>query len=409
MSEVQKKSFATALRQGTPLAAVIIVVGAAAVAGLMLLHPKPKPRTPMPPPPQLVSVVYAQPQTQALAVSSQGEVTPRREIDLVAQVAGLVKNVNAHFVDGGFFSEGEVLLQIDQRDYRLALIRAEARVAEAQQALATEKGRARQAQREWKDLGNDEANELFLRKPQLAAAQAQLEAAIADRDKAKLDLERTQIKVPFTGRIREANVDIGQYVTPGTRIARVYDTSVAEIRLPLTDSQAALVDLPLGFQQSDDNPGPGVVVSGVIAGERYQWQGQIVRTEASIDTRSRMYYAVAEVQDPFVEHSPATSEKVAQVPLVVGLFVDAEISGREISDVVTLPRRAVFKNNQIYTLDNENRIQLKAVRVLYADRDHAWVKGDLAVGEAVVVGGQSFLNPGVEVSPQPVKEMVATN
>jgi RND family efflux transporter MFP subunit len=393
------QSAAKPLWKRVPVALVVLFFGGLAATGLLVLKPAPRTVTPPEAPPPQVAVVYADSQTQALRVDSQGTVEPRREIDLVAQVAGQVQSVHQNFVNGGFFEKGDVLLEIDDRDYQLALIRAEARVAEAAQLLATEKGRARQAEREWRDLGNAEANELFLRKPQLAAAEAQLQAARADRDKAKLDLERTKVTAPFSGRVREAAADLGQYVSPGSRVARIYDTAVAEIRLPLSDRQAALVDLPLGFRGNAENPGPAVVISGTIAGELYKWQGRIMRTDASIDVNNRFYYAVAEVEDPFVHHPDQ-----AQVPLVVGLFVDAEIHGREIPGVVTVPRRALYKNNKIYTLDGDDRVQLETVRVLLTDDGQAWIKGDLVQGEAIVVGGQSFLVPGMKVSPHPAQE-----
>lgn len=401
MNEVDSHVVPAKKRSGLPKTPIIIVIGILVVVGLMTLKPKPQPRDPLPPVPQLVSVVYAQPKTQSLTVESQGEVEPRREIDLVVQVSGMVRQVNENFVNGGFFKAGEVLFEVDSRDYELALIQAGARVAESRQALSTEKGRALQAKREWRDLGNNEANDLFLRKPQLASAEAQLESTIAERDKAQLNLDRTKVTVPFDGRVREATVDIGQYVSPGNRVGRVYDTAIAEIRLPLTDKQASLVDLPLGFSRDTNVEAPPVIISGLIAGEKYQWQGEIVRTEATVDTNSRMYYAVAQVKNPFVENPDS-----AQVPLIVGLFVDAEVRGKEIADVVALPRRAIFKTDLVYSLNSENRVQIQKVKILYANRDIAWVKGNFSEGEAVVVGGQSFLGPDALVSIQPTNEFV---
>ncbi|GAB1258588.1 efflux RND transporter periplasmic adaptor subunit [Aurantivibrio plasticivorans] len=389
-------------RKKLPMAVLVLLAGVVVVAGLFLLKPAPRKMPPREPPAPQVTVVYADPAVQALKVTSQGTVAPRREIDLVVQVSGKVVEVNQHFVEGGFFNAGEPLLKIDPRDYELALVRAKARVAEANQALATERGRARQAQREWRDLGNDEANQLFLRKPQLAAAEANLAAAEADLDKAKLDLERTIVTAPFAGRVREAQVDLGQYVTPGNRVGRVYDIEVAEIRLPITDKQASLVDMPLGFQASEAHRGPAVLIRGTIAGETYVWQGHIARTDASVDVNNRMYYAVAEVVDPFIQHP-----EQFQVPLIIGLFVEAEISGRDIADVIQLPRRAVFKNNRVYVLNEKNQLETRIVRVLMTDRDNAWVKGDIEKGQAVVVGGQNFLTPGMDVSPQPSAEAVA--
>lgn len=386
-----------------PKPAAILLLGGLLVAAVATLKPVPESRTEAPLPAVEVHVIAADPMPQRLTVRSQGTVEPRREIDLVAQVAGNVTAVADQFVDGGFFGKGQPLVKIDKRDYQLALVKADARVAEAAQALASERGRARQAKREWRDLGNTEANELFLRKPQLAAAEAQLASAKAERDQAQLNLERTGITVPFAGRVRETFVDLGQYVSPGTRIASVYDTHVAEIRLPLTDRQAALMDLPLGSRSSETKKaGPEVIINGVIAGESYQWQGRIVRTDASIDTRSRLYYAVAEVEDPFVVNPDS-----ARVPLMVGLFVEAQIRGRELEDVVTLPRDALFKRDHIYVLDADNRVRNKRVTVLGSEGSQVWVKGDISPGESIVVGQQSLLSEGVAVTPLPLSSLVA--
>jgi len=372
--------------------AAILVVGTAVVVGLAVLKPAPQTAPAKPATIPQVSVVFAKPVDKSLSVRSQGTVTPRREIDVVAQVAGQIRKVADKFAAGGFFPAGEQLLEIDPRDYELALIKAAAKVAESAQLLATEKGRGRQAKKQWRDLGNNEANELFLRKPQLAAAYANIAAAKADRDRALLDLERTKISVPFSGRVRSKSVDLGQYVTPGTRVATVYDTSRAEIRLPLTDRQSGLIALPRGSEYHPSAQLPQVTISGTIGGEIYEWQGRIVRTDASIDTDTRLYYAIVEIIDPFLVHPDVT-----HAPLEVGLFIDALITGRTIADVIEIPRRAVFKNNRIYCLDDDDRVLLKHVQVLSSDREKAWIKGDIREGEAIIVGGQNFLSVGRRV------------
>lgn len=384
----------------TPL--IILVVGGALVFGLATLKPSPQPKPSQAPKAPSVSVIRVTPSSQTLTVTSQGTVAPRREIDMVAEVSGRITEVAPQFVNGAFVSSGQSLITIDPRDYRLAVVRANARVADAEQLLATERGRARQAKREWRDLGNKDANALFLRQPQLTSAEAQLESAKADRSKAQLDLERTTLSVPFEGRVRETLVNLGQYVTPGTRLATVYDTSVAEIRLPLSDRQASLVDLPLGFNTQDKSTAPEVIISGVVGGEVRTWHGRITRTDASIDTRTRLYYAVAEVDDPF------RGDRAAGLPpLVVGLFIEAEIQGRELHDVVTVPKQALFKRNHIFTLDKQNRVQEKQITLLHTDATNAWIRGDIATGEAIVVGKQSYLHEGIVVIPHTIKNMMA--
>jgi len=384
-----------------PTSVLILLIGGLVVIGVATLKPAPKPNPIEKEPPPSVAVMLANPSTQTLTVNTQGTVAPKREIDLVAEVSGRITQADSSFVNGAFVDAEQRLVTIDPRDYQLSLIRARARVADAEQLLATERGRVRQAKREWRELGNPEANQLFLRKPQLASAQAQLDSAKADRDKAQLDLERTSISVPFQGRIRETLVNLGQYVTPGTRIATVYDTSVAEIRLPLTDRQASLIDLPLGFN-SQNGDAPMVTISGSIAGVQHTWQGTIARTDASIDTRTRLYYAVAEIEDPFRGNRDS-----GQLPLVVGLFVDAKIMGKELANVITVPREALFKRNHLYTLDINNRVIEKQVTLLHTDASSAWIRGDIAAGEAIVVGKQSYISEGIVVAPLPIQEMVA--
>src|SRR5690606_32250506 len=139
----------TSLWQRIPLALKILVLGSAAVAALVLLKPTPEPRPAAEQPKPRGEVVYAQPQTQTLDVHTQGTIAPRRQIDLISQVSGPVVAVAPSFVNGGFFSAGDVLLQVDAREYEYTLTRAQARVAEAERILASERGAARQAEREW--------------------------------------------------------------------------------------------------------------------------------------------------------------------------------------------------------------------------------------------------------------------
>jgi len=385
----------TQLFKATPKPVLILVIGGLAVVAAATLKPKPAPITVEKPKPPVVKTWVAQPQTKTLDVFTQGTVAPKREIELVSEVGGRIVHTSTDFVSGGFAQRGSTLIQIDPRDYQFALIQAEASVKDSEQLLATERGRARQAKREWRDLGNPEANALFLREPQLAASEAHLRSAQANRDKAKLNLERCAITLPFDGRIRSTHVNLGQYVTPGTPIAQVFDTQVAQVRLPLTDHQIALLSLPTRHntltEGSQAEPAQ-VTISGTIGGRMHSWQGRLVRTDASIDTRSRLYYAVAEVDSPFT----ATEEQ--PTPMVVGLFVEAQIRGRELKNVVRLPKVALFKRNKLYTLTDKQKVEQRQVEVLHSDGKHAWVRGPLPAGTRVIIDKQNRLSEGLSVT-----------
>lgn len=97
----------------------------------------------------LVETLALQPTTATLTVQSQGTVEARTRSSLVAEVGGRIVAVAPSFVAGGFFRSGDVLLQLDDANYRAALSRAEAALATARSALELERGQADVAQREW--------------------------------------------------------------------------------------------------------------------------------------------------------------------------------------------------------------------------------------------------------------------
>lgn len=380
------------------LPAAVLLVGLAVSYILLVGKPTPHPEAPIVASAPLVDVLVVKPEGRVLTVTTQGSIRPRREINIVSQVGGLVEAVDAHFAEGSFFGAGIVLVKVEDADYQFALVRAEARVADAAQLVAMEKGRGRQAAREWRDLGNDESNQLFLRKPQLASTEAALLAAEADLGQARLNLSRTSISTPFNGRISEKYVDVGQYITPGTPIAKVYDTDVVEVRVPLTDRQVALLDLPLNFQEySQRGNGAAATLRARFADREWEWAGRVVRTDASIDVDSRVVYAVVEVTDPF-----EPDETLDRPPLAIGLFVEAEIQGRELQQVVNLPRNALRNDGSVLLVDEADRLQAREVRVLKSNPAQVWVQG-LNLNDRVVVSRPALAVAGMLVNPRSVE------
>ena len=178
----------------------------------------------------LVDTIEAEIVSLNFTVNSQGTVRPRTETTVVAEVSGKIVSVAPEFVAGGFFHQGEMLLQIDPSDYQTGLKRAEAALASRKAKLADETARSEQALKDWVNMGKSgQPSDLGLRKPQLADAQANVSAAEADVQKARRDLERTRITVPYDGLVRQKAVDIGQYVTPGTRLGVTFAVDTAEV------------------------------------------------------------------------------------------------------------------------------------------------------------------------------------
>ena len=343
----------------------------------------------------VVSVIVTEPKSAVLAVHTQGTVEPRRRISVVAQVGGKVSAVSDNFVEGGFFEPGAVLLEIESDDYEFAIARAQSQVAAAEQRVAEERGRNRQAKREWRELGSPEANALFLREPQLKAAETALLAAQADLAAAELALERTRITVPFPGRIQATYVDLGQYVTPGTPLGDAYGIDTVEVRLPLSDKQLAALRLPLHAQQSVARP---VTLSSDFGGRRWEWEAEIRRIDAVIDRDSRVVHAVAEVDQPFMP-TPA-----GRPPLAPGMFVQADIMTPAIDDLVQLPAGALRSDNSLLIVDASEHLQRRVVDVIRRTEEWVWVAGLPA--NLRVVGEQTpLLMAGLMVDVEPVNQL----
>ena len=263
---------------------------------------------------------YAKTEDVQLSVRTQGEARPQIEIDLVPEVGGKIVFVSPNFIEGGIFKKDEVLLRIEDADFKVAVIRAEAGVAQAEQVLVREEAEGAIARQDYAELGRGEPTPLALRLPQQAQARASLQAAMAELEAAKLNLSRTEVRAPFSGRVRNKTSDLGQFVAPGSPLGRIFSTNVVEVRLPLSDQQLAKMDLPLAYVAKSRAEAPKVDLSCVVAGKVHHWEGRIMRTDSTYDTASRALFAIVEVPDPYGKG--ASSEGV---PLAPGLFVDANI------------------------------------------------------------------------------------
>lgn len=343
----------------------------------------------------LVDIIKAEVVSLNLVVSSQGTIRPRTETSLVAEVSGKIVSVSPDFVAGGFFRKGEVLLQIDPSDYRAGLKRAEAALASREARLADETARSDQALKDWQNMGKQgQPSDLGLRKPQMADARANVSAAEADVEKARRDLERTQITVPYDGLVRQKAADIGQYVSPGTRLGITFAIDTAEVRLPLTSSDLKYLELPTGTEaKQGGKPFPPVILSTKSAGDTDVWQARIIRTEGVVDEISRVVYAVAEIIDPY-----GVLGQSQQKELKIGTFVTAEIQGLPAKNVVVLPRYVLQPNNMILTVNKNSELEILSVVVLRAEPKKVYISSGIKAGARVITTTLDAPVPGTQLA-----------
>ena len=361
----------------------VLVLSLAALSTWVMVNSRPRQEVqPSSPPPPLVRDITVKATDHTMKVHAQGTVSPRTEIVISSEVSGKVDSISPSLTAGGFFELDEVLLTIEPRDFELAVTRAKADVARAELKLIQEEAEAEVAKKEWKDLGKGrKATPLALHAPQVAEARAVLESAHSGLEQAQRDLEKTKLRAPFSGRVREKMVDIGQFVSRGNTLALLYGVDFAEVRLPLADKQLAYLDLPLDYRGEErSQDGPRVILRAQFAGRLQEWEGKIVRTEGEIDPRSRMIHAVARVSNPY-----GRGENHDRPPLAVGLFVKAEIFGRFMKNIVILPRAALREDGRVLVIDSENRLHFRNVDLLRTSRERITIRSGVKNGERVCI------------------------
>ncbi|WP_462158669.1 efflux RND transporter periplasmic adaptor subunit [Pseudoalteromonas sp. GB56] len=370
---------------------IIVIVALAAISFIVSNPPKVGRGAPPKAAKITVKVLALEAVPFAADISSYGVVRPRIQTMLSAQVSGQVVKVHSRFRDGGFFEQGDELLQLDDRDHRAELKAAQAALFSAQQALLEEQARVEQAQVDWQRLGNGEqASDLVLRKPQLETAKANVMSAQATVDKAKLDLERTTIKAPFSGRVLSQMVDLGQVVGVNTQLAEVYATDSVEVRLPIKNSDLVMMQLPTQYRDGSEQTGSQVEFSSSVFGEQH-WQGRLVRTESAIDSTSQQLYVVGEISDPF---APSESN---QVPIKIGQYVRAHIKTNPVDNAIVIPNSTVYQGSYVYTVV-DGQLLRKDIKLGWQGADHSVVVAGLEAGEQLVLTPLGQVSSGTRVN-----------
>ena len=234
--------------------------------------------------------------------------------------------------------------------------------------------------------------DLVSREPQLAEARASLESAKAGLMQAQLDLDRTKVRAPFSGRVKSKSVDIGRFVSPGMGLARIYSIDVAEVRLPLPDKDLKYLSLPFDFRsQVNTSSGPEVVLRGDFAGKEQELVGSLSHIEGEFDPRSRMIHAVARVSDPYSDQNEA--------PLTIGMYVHAEIIGKRVIGLIEVPRTVIRNQNQLLIVDEGNRIHFRNAEIFRIDGEVVYISDGIKDNELICISQPKTVVDGMKVTP----------
>lgn len=351
------------------LVVIAIIIIAILIMGVLASMKKPPPKKEAADNTLLVETLTLRNETVRFQINSQGTVRPLINTTLSAEVSGTITYISEKFVAGGLFDANEVLMEIDPTDYQVALTQAEALVKQRQ-------------------IEYDGANQLrksgFRAEAELASAEAALAAAEASQMIAKRNLQRTKIRLPYKGIVREKAADLGQYVNPGSRLAVTFAIDTAEIRLPLTDRDLSFLDLPVyQLQTANYDSLPDVKLSAIQRGKLTTWDAKIIRTEGIVDENSRVTFAVAQVIDPYQTQQTLNATNTTALP--VGTYVSAEISGVSMDNLIKIPRQALRGQNQVLIVDSESRLSIRDITVVYTDKSFAYINDGVEEEERLIL------------------------
>lgn len=370
---------------GIPLVILLLAIAGASV---MVMSKQPPEKKEVKELPLLVDVEPVFYNDIGFTVSAQGNVSAKNQTTIAAQVSGKVVSIADNFVAGGFFRKGDILVSLEKEDFQTDVMLAEAELAQAEASLQEELARGKVAEQEWRSVNSVVPPELGLRKPQLAKEQANVKAAQAKLARAKRNLDRTNITAPYDGIVRTRNVDLGQFVSPGAAIGDVNATDVAEIRLPLTDADVAVLNL--------NDPATGqlqVELQAVVGGKVQQWMAKLVRTEGVLDTSNRLIYAIAEVFDPYLRDTQSSNVAI----LRFGQFVSALIKGSGSESLIELPRNVIRLDNTVLTANDDNEVEIRDVNVVRSDENSVFISSGLRNGDRVITSAIPNPSNGLKI------------
>ena len=382
-----------------------LLLGTAALVAVLTVF-APAPETSEPPPQSpMVSTAPVDVRAGSLLVRGTGTVQPVREIELTAEVGGRLTEVSDALVSGGRFEAGAPLARIDPSDYRSAVQQAEAQVTQAKVELLQaqeEAGAAREDYERLRDQTGEapepdstELGQLVFNEPQVAQAQSNLESARAALDDANTNLERTQLRVPFDGMVRQKQADLGAYVGPGTPIATVYGTEEAEIVVSLPSRKAALIRNLWGTSGQPSDARPPATVTSSYGGRTFSWEGRVHRVKGAISEQTRTVDAVVRVPEPYNQTPTVQSQRAEQSegttrpPLAVGTYTTVDIEGRRDGTYHVVPRRAVHARESdqppvVWTVEGDSMLVEQTVEPIQTVEEQTYLAPTLAPDARVI-------------------------
>ncbi len=406
----------------------ILIAALAVTAFLIKAGPRPKRATSKNLPP-LVEVIEARETAEHMTIHTYGTVRSGETLSITAEVRGKIIEMAPQFEDGGYFSKGAFLMRIDPRSYQntadrlradvqrmdaeitkiaqeranfkasLAIIKEDQRLAKAEydrnlslsKRNVVSQTRLDQSRQQWlgsRTRAQEVENALALIDPRIELLKAQRSAVNAQLREARLDLERTEIKVPFDCRVSEKPVEAGQYVTAGMPLARIYNVRIMEVEVHIPPRDVAWLHFgSQGPQGAAQNNPVQARITYQASGSKLQWNGFVARIKGQMEERTRTLPVVVQISNghPGTDH-----------PIMPGMFVSVDIIGKRVEGLFILPREAIRENDVVYLVQGE-KVVVRPVRIMRRTGNQVYIKEGIAQGDRIITRFPGIATDGMQV------------
>ncbi|MED5311518.1 MAG: efflux RND transporter periplasmic adaptor subunit [Pseudomonadota bacterium] len=377
---------------------IAILIGCFLISGYLIRNPTTVEEAAIEIIPVSVRVAEVNLESVDLVVGSQGKVQAAQTASLSAPVAGPVEWISSSMEAGGYVEGGQALLRLEAADFETALERSRANLQQAQaEAEFADTELARMRELAEQRLASDSQLQDAQRRANVN--KARLIDAQASFDQAQLDLDRTEIRAPFNAVIQSRDVELGQYVNRAQSVALLYGADEVEVRVPLAIRQLGFLNVPLGQRgEISEEHAPDVLLTGMYGGQKYNWPGKLVRIEASIDPSSNTVQTIIRVSQPSTDDEQ-DENGLRTIPLPIGLYVEADIQGRTVENIISLPRSVIRNNNQVLIVDAENKMYYREVEIFRLEEQQVLISSGILPGERICISPIQAVVDGMAVQP----------
>jgi RND family efflux transporter MFP subunit len=310
-------------------------------------------------------------------LSVLGTVRAAQQISLRARVNGQVTELSPGFVPGGMVSKDDLMLKIDPSDFENAVSIAESQLEQACARMEIEEARQRLAKKELELLQGsiDGANRgLVMREPQIASIKAEVSAAEAAVERAKLDLQRTEIRAPFDAQVLSRAANIGSQVGASNDLGQLVGLEEYWVMAAVPIRNLRWVKFP---ENGSDEGGSKVTLRKADAwGKDVTREGRVSRLIGSLDQQSRLARVLIIVDDPLGRSSDSP-------PLILDSLLDTEIEGVEMNNVVRLDRDFIRDEDTVWVKKN-GKLEIREVVIDFRDGENVFISKGLDDGDEVV-------------------------